>query len=455
LVTVSPRATVVIVNYNGAHLLASCLDGVAQQRQDGIVFDTIVVDNASTDGSRDLLARDYPWVKTVLNDRNLGFAGGNNVALRTVTTPFCVLLNNDAVPEPHWLSNLLTVFSREGNEDVAIVTGKILFLPKFLPVRLSTTAFLPPSSDTRQLGAQIFGVMVNGAEVTPKVVWQDSSYGLEGVGGNEFRWSRPTGDFLVPTPHLQHDALPEPLSLTIEMSVPEPKPVVITTYDAIHEVVVGNERTAVEFSLPVGAPLVDVVNNVGGQVFANGAGGDRGFHEIDHGQYDYSAEVFTACGNGMAMRTAIGHELGWFDEDFFMYYEDTDLSWRWRGAGWKICYEPTAVLRHVHAASSVEWSPWWRFHVERNRMLMLTKNAPRSLATSAVGGYLRDTLASIVTSLKDVVLVRRRPDLADIKLRLRVLRSFMAKAPKALAERHQLRRHSRMRPTELEAWLVK
>jgi hypothetical protein len=88
-------------------------------------------------------------------------------------------------------------------------------------------------------------------------------------------------------------------------------------------------------------------------------------------------------------------------------------------------------------------------------MLMLTKNAPRSLATSAVGGYLRDTLASIVTSLKDVVLVRRRPDLADIKLRLRVLRSFMAKAPKALAERHQLRRHSRMRPTELEAWLVK
>ena len=107
----------------------------------------------------------------------------------------------------------------------------------------------------------------------------------------------------------------------------------------------------------------------------DGYGADRGFQEVDEGQYDEPAEVFTACGNGMAMRTAVGRELGWFDDDFFMYYEDTDLSWRLRSRGWSIQYVPTAVLRHVHSATSTEWSPRWVFHVERNRLLMLTKNA--------------------------------------------------------------------------------
>ena len=68
----------------------------------------------------------------------------------------------------------------------------------------------------------------------------------------------------------------------------------------------------------------------------DGSGADRGFQEVDEGQYDEPAEVFTACGNGMALRTAVGREMGWFDEAFFMYYEDTDLSWRWRSRGWSV-----------------------------------------------------------------------------------------------------------------------
>ena len=94
--------------------------------------------------------------------------------------------------------------------------------------------------------------------------------------------------------------------------------------------------------------------------------------------------MFNACGNGMAMRTAAGREVGWFDDDFFLYYEDTDLSWRLRPRGWAIRYEPTAVLRHLHSASSTEWSPLWIFHVDRNRLLMLTKDATAPLALRAV-----------------------------------------------------------------------
>ena len=91
-----------------------------------------------------------------------------------------------------------------------------------------------------------------------------------------------------------------------------------------------------------------------------------------------------------------GRAVDWFDDDFFLYYEDTDLSWRLRADGWNIRYEPTARLRHLHSASSVEWSPLWMFHVDRNRLLMLTKNASAPLARRAVRDYLLTSAAMAV-----------------------------------------------------------
>jgi GT2 family glycosyltransferase len=55
-------------------------------------------------------------VRVLRNDRNLGFAGGNDTALREVTTPYAVLLNNDATPEPDWLERLLAPFDAPGAE---------------------------------------------------------------------------------------------------------------------------------------------------------------------------------------------------------------------------------------------------------------------------------------------------------------------------------------------------
>jgi hypothetical protein len=127
-----------------------------------------------------------------------------------------------------------------------------------------------------------------------------------------------------------------------------------------------SKRSTLKLTIEPGTPAVDVINNVGGIVLRDGSEADRGFQEVDEGQYDEPADVFTACGNGMALRTAVGRELGWFDDAFFMYYEDTDLSWRWRSRGWSV-----------------------RFYVERNRLLMLTKNATGSLASRAIWGYLR------------------------------------------------------------------
>ena len=120
------------------------------------------------------------------------------------------------------------------------------------------------------------------------------------------------------------------------------------------------EPVDLEVEVPAGVPLVDVLNNAGSMVFRDGYGADRAYQELDRGQYQRPEEVFAFCGGSVASaprRCA----RPMFDDDFFLYYEDTDLSWRLRSLGWRIRYQPAAVARHIHSASSVEWSPLFVF----------------------------------------------------------------------------------------------
>lgn len=83
----------------------------------------LVVDNASSDGTAELLARDYPSVQVERLPRNTGFAGGVAHALSVVTSDVVVLLNNDAEVQPGWLSALLEPFA---DPEVAAVCSKLL-----------------------------------------------------------------------------------------------------------------------------------------------------------------------------------------------------------------------------------------------------------------------------------------------------------------------------------------
>ena len=88
------RLTVVLVNYNGKHYLEACLGSVLRFAPIGT--QVILEDNASTDGSPDEVARKFPSVEIVRSEKNLGFAGGNNLASRTAHGKFLLLLNTDA-----------------------------------------------------------------------------------------------------------------------------------------------------------------------------------------------------------------------------------------------------------------------------------------------------------------------------------------------------------------------
>ncbi len=433
----SPLATVVVVNWNGAHLLPACLDGL--RRQNGAVpFETWVVDNASRDESVQLLRERYPEVRLVQSGRNRGFAGGNNLALDMVRTPFAVLLNNDAVPEPDWLECLLAPMRAPGSETIGATTGKVVFASRYARMRLSTPGFRPGPEDARELGVRIGGVDIDApgspsVAALDEVLWERLTYGREGPPDAPFFWTRPEGEFLVPVPDGD-------VTITFGWAAERPKEVVLSWEGGGPAVTfaVNAEPGQQTVHLPSTSPRFDVINNVGGIVITEGYGADRGYQQVDEGQFDAPEEVFTACGNGVAMRTELGHRLGWFDADFFLYYEDTDLSWRLRALGYEIHYVPRAVLRHVHAASSKEWSPLFVFHVDRNRLLMLTKNATAPLALKAVAHYLLTTASMFVRSLRQAARTRRRPPIRPTLLRFRVIASYLRLLPRMLRRRQAL-----------------
>lgn len=105
------NVTVVIPNYNGIAYLPDCLDALRRQRYSG--FDTIVVDNGSTDGSQELLDKDYPEVKVIRLPKNQGFCGAVNVGIRACKTPFVILLNNDTEADPGFVGGLLQAIQKD------------------------------------------------------------------------------------------------------------------------------------------------------------------------------------------------------------------------------------------------------------------------------------------------------------------------------------------------------
>ncbi|HEU4396779.1 MAG TPA: glycosyltransferase [Actinomycetota bacterium] len=445
-----PLVTVVVLNYNGAERIPGVLESLAAQDLPADQLAVWVVDNASADGSLELLARDFPWVRTIANPTNDGFAGGNNVALREVATPFVALLNDDAYPSADWLRRLLEPFQQQDAERVAAVSAKIVFLPRFLPVELATPGFVPGALDGRELGVRVYRVSVDGRDVTDKVLWDRVAYGPEGDGPGRFRWTRPAGTLLVPV----EGAAERPLRLGLRLAAETAKPVDLAWPGGGATAKAEPDPVDVDVEVPVGVGLVDVLNNAGSMVFRDGYGADRAYQELDRGQYQRPEEVFAFCGGAVCFRTEALREAGSFDEDFFLYYEDTDLSWRLRALGWAIRYQPEAVVRHIHSASSVEWSPLFVFHTDRNRLLMLTKNARAGLATREV---LRYPLTTVSLALREVARsrhTRRRPPLRPTLLRLRVLGSYLRLLPVMLVRRRRLAARSRVDRRHLERWLV-
>jgi GT2 family glycosyltransferase len=328
-----PRASVVILNYNGCRYLDTCLRAVLDQKLEG-GFEVVLVDNASSDGSVEHVRSSWPAVRVVEAAANLGFAAGNNLGIGQARGLHVVLLNNDTRVRRGWLSALVEVAETEPG--IGAVTSKLVFM------------------------------------------------------------DRPS-----------------------------------------------------------------VVQNAGSLVLTDGSGGDRGSGEEDRGQYDRREEVFAACGGAALLTRPMLQDVGLLDPTFFAYYEDTDLSWRMRLRGWRIMYEPSAVAEHVHSGTSVEWSPFFTFHVDRNRLFMILKNAPPGFVVRAFArfGWLSARFAARGLFRPG----RRRTNgiprskaagdgVSRARTHIRVVVSLMRHLPQMLAKRWGIRRRRRVGDTEILRW---
>ena len=128
----------------------------------------------------------------------------------------------------------------------------------------------------------------------------------------------------------------------------------------------------------------DTIDSAGIVIYQNGNAYDRGAQEKDLGQCDSQEEVFGACAGAALYRKEMLDETGLFDEGYFAYFEDVDISFRMHLFGWKCIFVPDAVVYHMHSATSKEQSPFKIFYSERNKLWNMWKYFPIKLLISQV-----------------------------------------------------------------------
>jgi hypothetical protein len=444
----TPRVRVVVLNYDGGEMTLRCLTALREVDWPEDALEVVLVDNASIDGLAPRIRAELPWVHLIEHTHNVGFAGGCNLGLADLDeVDYVALLNNDARPERNWLRPLVDAL--EHDDSVGAACSKIVFAPLFVTLTIDAPTFRP-ADDARDLGVKVTGLAADGTELGDHAQFAAGCHTdrARGLGGDDLCWTAGHAEIRIPV-EVGADL---PGAVEIELSAEAEKVVRVAAGGAPIEVTVTTTPTWI--TVPIAGPTYDVINNVGSRLVSGGYGGDRGFLEPDIGQYAEREEVFAWCGGAVLLSTRYLREVGIFDDRYFMYYEDTDLAWRGRLAGWRYCYVPESVVRHEHAASSKEGSSLFMHYVERNRFLTLARNAPWSMFAEASYVYLRDTAVIFERDVVRRVLHRGRPAPRFTLQRLRAYAAFVKLLPATLGSRRRQRASVAERSDLVERWGV-
>lgn len=124
------------------------------------------------------------------------------------------------------------------------------------------------------------------------------------------------------------------------------------------------------------------LDSAGMLLFGDGSSKQRG-HRRPPAEFGQACEVLLPSGSAALYRRAMLDQIGGFDEDFFLYCEDTDLGLRGQWAGWSCRYVAAAVVDHRYSQSSGRVSPLKAYYVERNRLRVAIKNFPANMLFAA------------------------------------------------------------------------
>jgi GT2 family glycosyltransferase len=447
--TARPFVRVVVLNFDGGEMTLRCLDTLRGQSYPASRFEVVVVDNASVDGLAPRVRAEYPWVTLHEELENHGFAGGCNLGMGELTSvDYIALFNNDAEADPEWLASL--VEAAEAEPTIGAVCSKMLFADQFFGLAIDTPVTPHPRSSRWHVGVAITGVQIDGIARWDDLTWGEKWQVLPYIDDPD----EPPAKWSLGPVEVRVAARPGPTSFVaaVRLSAATERTVRLDSGLEPQDVVVGPVPAWFEVALTA-APF-DVIQNVGSALYPGGFGGDRGFLQRDHGQFDEPADVFAWCGGAVLLRRAYLEQVGRFDERFFMYYEDTDLSWKGRLLGWTYRYEPTALVRHHHAQSSGVGSDMFLFHTTRNRLLVLAKLAPVRVAARAVAVETRMLLSFVLAEIVRPLTRVSRPAPRRTKLQIKVLRSFGSLLPDLLRERRALSKRSTVSRRSLMDWMI-
>ncbi len=180
-----------------------------------------------------------------------------------------------------------------------------------------------------------------------------------------------------------------------------------------------------------------LLNSSGLYLCRDGRGKDRSFRSPDRGEREATGETFGGCGAGLLIRRDRWNESKIFDDDWFMYYEDLDFAWRARLRGERFYYEPASLVRHIHCGSSGEWSPFFCYHVERNRVASAFRNGDVLVVLTALLGSAARTVREAMRCL--LCVGQRRQHWAVLKALAAANLSILMRLPKWWWQRYTLR----------------
>jgi GT2 family glycosyltransferase len=327
--------SITIVTWNSEQYLSECFASLRQQ--DYPELEVTIVDNASTDGTRALLRSAESSCRVICNDSNVGFAAGQNQAIRASTGEWVLCLNPDVMLSPDFITQV--VKAGEAQPEAGSLCGKLLRWNPGNPALYQGTTSVVPNGLPKDEGFSPCAEPAQG---------------------------------LKPTSSTANAARLKPC--------PDTKP----TSDTARSV---GAHAGQIHSAPVGTQFANlhktnIIDSTGIYFTRNMRHLDRGAEETDRGQYDRVQYVFGASGAAAMFRRdfieAVSVEGQFFDEEFFAFREDGDLAWRAQLMGWKCLYTPAAVAWHVRRVTPerradlplvINW------HSVKNRFLMRGKNA--------------------------------------------------------------------------------
>jgi len=192
----------------------------------------------------------------------------------------------------------------------------------------------------------------------------------------------------------------------------------------------------------------NVINSFGNTVFANGWGSDNYINHLDVGQFDKIQRVFSACFGAVLIKKSVWEKIGPLDESMFMYYEDSDWSYRARLAGYDILATPYSIIYHMFGASTSQRISQFKLKsVVRNRLMWAFQNLSK--------GYLRIICRNYVwEDIRNVVKAFKRMQLKDVGAYVGAYLSFATNLFSVINKRLHIQKSRKVSDQEIWALSV-